>query len=294
MKWRKEEKVSPLPEILVDEPDDPSVSYREIVDRVIESESSIESVRSTSIFEKPRVRISKTPFIILGVSIVTFGLVYWLAGKVVRSDNGETPGTTLAQDVSTTAAVVLGEEDLQALFVDGYRFVDVTMAESTVYLDGVIPAAYLGNGLEAYRQGAQAKVENLSGVTEVVNRIEAGGDPLALYEELNRLAVDGELVFRWSKSEIHEEHESVLDSIAEAILENPGVKVLVIGHSDVSGVETDDQSLEEDRAEAIAKYLVDKGVDPEWVDVISFESYFGVTEPLIWRDRIVRFATEIP
>ena len=62
----------------------------------------------------------------------------------------------------------------------------------------------------------------------------------------------------------------VLDQAADLLKANPGVQVRVEGHTDSIGSEEYNQALSVRRAEAVYRYLVNRGVDPERFTVEGF------------------------
>jgi OmpA-OmpF porin, OOP family len=69
----------------------------------------------------------------------------------------------------------------------------------------------------------------------------------------------------------------MLDQIADAIASNKIRKILVEGHTDDVGRDSSNMRLSQKRADAVRKYLVNKGVNAEVLDAIGF----GETRPLV-------------
>ena len=68
----------------------------------------------------------------------------------------------------------------------------------------------------------------------------------------------------------------VLDKVAEALQESPAVQLEVSGHTDNVGVPAENQTLSQQRAEAVKKYLEGKGVLPRRLIAIGF----GASRPV--------------
>ena len=83
------------------------------------------------------------------------------------------------------------------------------------------------------------------------------------------------LVFDTLQTELTAESQERLQTIMFTLTRNP-LPVVVIGHTDDIGSEADNQSLSEARAESVARFLVDNGVQP---DLITTEGR-GETEPM--------------
>ena len=61
----------------------------------------------------------------------------------------------------------------------------------------------------------------------------------------------------------------ILDAVAKAISERPQVKVRVEGHTDSTGSEPHNRRLSQRRAEAVAKYLEQKGIAADRLDAVG-------------------------
>jgi outer membrane protein OmpA-like peptidoglycan-associated protein len=69
--------------------------------------------------------------------------------------------------------------------------------------------------------------------------------------------------FDFNSSDIRPTSRPVLDEAADILKANPGVDVRVEGHTDSIGSEEYNRALSVRRAEAVYRYLVNRGVDPE-------------------------------
>ncbi|MBE9559642.1 MAG: OmpA family protein, partial [Proteobacteria bacterium] len=68
----------------------------------------------------------------------------------------------------------------------------------------------------------------------------------------------------------------VLDKVLEVLLPHKGLKLEVAGHTDASGSAASNLKLSQARAEAVLRYLTDKGVDSE---LFSAKGY-GEVDPV--------------
>lgn len=82
--------------------------------------------------------------------------------------------------------------------------------------------------------------------------------------------------FDFDSSAIRRESRPVLDQAATLLKQNPDVLVVVKGYTDAIGSEEYNQALSVQRAEAVYRYLVNQGVDPERLTVEGF----GETHPI--------------
>ena len=86
--------------------------------------------------------------------------------------------------------------------------------------------------------------------------------------------------FDFNSSTIGPESRPVLDEAATLLKANPGVQVVVKGYTDSIGSAEYNQALSLRRAEAVYRYLVNQGVDPERLTVEGF----GKTNPVASND----------
>jgi outer membrane protein OmpA-like peptidoglycan-associated protein len=76
--------------------------------------------------------------------------------------------------------------------------------------------------------------------------------------------------FDFNSSTIRPDSRPVLDQAATLLKANSGVQVLVQGYTDSIGSDEYNQALSLRRAEAVYRYLVNQGVDPERLTVEGF------------------------
>lgn len=69
--------------------------------------------------------------------------------------------------------------------------------------------------------------------------------------------------FDFNSSDIRADSAPVLDEAVKQLSSNPDVDVLVVGHTDSVGSEDYNQKLSVLRAEAVYRYLVNRGIAPE-------------------------------
>ncbi len=86
-----------------------------------------------------------------------------------------------------------------------------------------------------------------------------------------------DFLFETSKFTLKADQFSELDHLASYILSHPTLEVHVSGHTDNIGKERDNVVLSAKRAEAVAKYLIEKGVLKK---LISFDG-LGSSKPLM-------------
>ena len=79
-----------------------------------------------------------------------------------------------------------------------------------------------------------------------------------------------------SKSEVLESSYEELNTFAAFMLDNPSISVTIEGHTDVVGDKEKNQILSESRAEKVANYLIEKGINANRIQTIGY----GGSKPL--------------
>lgn len=69
------------------------------------------------------------------------------------------------------------------------------------------------------------------------------------------------LYFEYDKSVMLDGEHQKLNLFTEYLLNNPGIEISIIGHTDANGEVGYNEKLSENRAKKVMKYLVDKGID---------------------------------
>ncbi len=95
-------------------------------------------------------------------------------------------------------------------------------------------------------------------------------------EKITRRIVLRGVNFDFDSSEIRPESQPVLDEAVRQLSENPDIDLTVIGHTDSRGTEEYNQALSVRRAEAVYRYLVNHGINPNRVEVIGM----GESQPV--------------
>ena len=76
--------------------------------------------------------------------------------------------------------------------------------------------------------------------------------------------------FGFDKSFLREDAKPILQAVAAYLKKNPGAKLLIEGHCDERGTSQYNLVLGERRAAAARNYLVQRGVEPSRISVISY------------------------
>ncbi len=86
----------------------------------------------------------------------------------------------------------------------------------------------------------------------------------------DRVTLSADVLFDFDRAEIKPEFTDELDAAADLLLANPDVTVRIDGHTDNVGTLEYNQGLSERRAEAVASYLEEAGVDRDRMTVAGF------------------------
>jgi outer membrane protein OmpA-like peptidoglycan-associated protein len=77
------------------------------------------------------------------------------------------------------------------------------------------------------------------------------------------------IYFDFGKATIKPVSYPVLDQIVRVMSDRPAIDVRVEGHTDSKGTDAYNQRLSQQRAEAVVKYLVAKGIAPARLDAVG-------------------------
>ena len=104
----------------------------------------------------------------------------------------------------------------------------------------------------------------------------AAPDPAQLQQRLRDLLGRSGINFESGSAAITLESQVILDTASQSILSIPGVNVQIGGHTDNVGSPAGNQTLSEQRANAVLDYLVGKGVPAAQLTAVGF----GQTQPI--------------
>lgn len=96
--------------------------------------------------------------------------------------------------------------------------------------------------------------------------------------ELNALFVASPVQFALGSAEILDESVPILDQVAEALGEAPGLALEIQGHTDATGSEDANLTLSLLRADAVLAYLVNAGVDTARLSAAGFGSSIPIAD----------------
>jgi outer membrane protein OmpA-like peptidoglycan-associated protein len=79
----------------------------------------------------------------------------------------------------------------------------------------------------------------------------------------DKLELKEKLYFAWNQAVLQEVSFPVLDEVVQALKDNSSLRVQVEGHASSEGEDDHNQTLSEQRADAVLNYLVAHGIDKE-------------------------------
>ena len=98
-----------------------------------------------------------------------------------------------------------------------------------------------------------------------LNRIESSGD------------CDGYVFFDFNRSVLRNDQTRHLNRVVEHLLNNQHLKVELGGHTDYIDTEAFNEKLSENRALAVASYLVSKGISQDRITTIGFGELYPIS-----------------
>lgn len=86
--------------------------------------------------------------------------------------------------------------------------------------------------------------------------------------------------FAYNKAIVKTESYPILDAVLEVLNKNSDIKLEIQGHTDSQGSDAYNKSLSDQRAAAVRKYLVSRGIDPTRLD----SKGYGEEQPIVEND----------
>lgn len=91
-----------------------------------------------------------------------------------------------------------------------------------------------------------------------------------------RLQAPEAITFATGSAQLQPRFMQVLDQLAQSVRQYPNTLIRIEGHADATGNAQFNQTLSENRAHAVASYLMQHGVDPKRIEAVGF----GSTRPI--------------
>ena len=191
-------------------------------------------------------------------------------------------GPALPPDQLEAAAVT-------ALTGAGIQTVTATIEGRRAMLDGTVPLETLGSGFFAFVERAESVVLSVDGIDQVSNRLTLRGNGAILRSELQGLLEATPVEFALGSAELSFSGQSVLDQAALIIQSQPGLQVLIAGHTDATGSSETNEALARERSGAVLDYLLTRGVPSYRLVAVSYGELFPDLEATAEQNRRIEF-----
>ncbi|MEM8925675.1 MAG: BMP family ABC transporter substrate-binding protein [Actinomycetota bacterium] len=224
-----------------------------------------------------RYRRRRLRYVLAGLGAIVL-LALGAVGYAVFGPGGDdetaSPDATLASSATDVEAIRLL---LQGI---GYDDLDVVERDGTIVVTGAVETAAdraaVATATSSLSNGVGVDVSGLtvSGTDDAAVDEEAvapaapsadangAGDPLQrLQVLLNRTVAANPVIFEQGDTDVASWHAPTLDRVVDILAANPGIAVIVVGHTDDRGASDFNRELSEERAAAVRDYLVAGGLD---------------------------------
>ena len=99
-----------------------------------------------------------------------------------------------------------------------------------------------------------------------------------LQVKLNELLLGKTVAFESSSSRLRSDSQKLLDAIGAALKTEPNARIEISGHTDKNGKEEKNIRLSQRRAEAVKRYLVDKGIKSNRIEAVGHGSSLPIAD----------------
>jgi outer membrane protein OmpA-like peptidoglycan-associated protein len=231
---------------------------------------------------------------LLGGAVPSEALRSLAAAAALEVDGIDKIDNRLAIDPSLPIGPPAPPHELEAVAVAalttaGIQTVTVTVEARQAVLNGTVPLEALGSGFFAFIQVAETAVLSVEGIDRVASRLTLRGDGAALRSELQVLLEATPVEFAIGSSDLTEANRSVLDQAALIIQSQPGLHVIIAGHTDTAGSTETNEVLSRQRAGAVLTYLLTRGVPAYRLAAVSYGELFPGQEATPEQNRRIEF-----
>jgi outer membrane protein OmpA-like peptidoglycan-associated protein len=182
------------------------------------------------------------------ITIVVLALALGCAPYATRHDKTK-KGAGIGAAAGAAGAVVKGEREADEI------------------LAGAAIGAAAGAGVGAYMDRQEERLARIPGTT-----VERVGDNVLL------VRFDSDVLFDVDSAIVKPRQRTVVDEVADVLLEYPKTAVVVQGHTDSTGTEEHNQELSERRADAIKNLLIGQGVDDRRLSAIGYGEGYPIAD----------------
>jgi outer membrane protein OmpA-like peptidoglycan-associated protein len=168
--------------------------------------------------------------------------------------------SNIEQELGATAVEAVSKQDL--------FWAGVEPSGQDIVLTGAAPDY-------AAKKKAGQIAASVWGVSSVDNQIAIIGESGACQARIDDLLTRRRVAFKKGKAELTESSYSLLGILAN-LARNCHARLEIASHSDAEGDSTINLKLTQRRADAVRKYLVQRGVEPEQIDARGY----GESQPI--------------
>jgi len=181
--------------------------------------------------------------------------------QTARSARTQTPVEGKVTSITYTYTGAAGKEPSALAVVRNYEAAIAKVGGTVVYSDPArwVTAKIVKDGREAWAQAEKGNGKIWLRIVEkkpMAQYIVA--DAAAFGNDINatgHVAVYG-IYFDTSRSEVKPDSRPALEEIAKLLAQNPGLKLLVVGHTDMTGSMDANMKLSQSRGESVVQALV--------------------------------------
>lgn len=138
-------------------------------------------------------------------------------------------------------------------------------------LIGAAAGTALGAGIGYYMDSQEKDLKAAVQGTPV--QVQRQGDNIAII-------MPGNIAFATGSAELSSSFYPSLDAVADVLLKSPDTTLTIAGHTDSVGNADTNKQLSQKRADAVASYLVTKGINSQRIQAIGY----GDTRPVAAND----------
>ena len=190
--------------------------------------------------------------------------------------------TSLADDTVAGAARA-------ALDGAGFNDIGVSVEDGVAIVAGTVPPEVLDDGFFGYSDAVEDAVLRVAGVSGLTNRLQLAGDEATLRRQLRELTEASPVVFALGRADLSAATAATLDAAAEIIQAQPGLRVLIAGHTDTTGSAARNEQLSGERAQAVRGYLIERGIAANRLLIVAYGELFPTSPGAQPADRRVEF-----
>jgi outer membrane protein OmpA-like peptidoglycan-associated protein len=177
----------------------------------------------------------------------------------------------------------------EALDTGGFNDIGISVQDGVAIVAGTVPPEVLGGGFFRFSDEVEAAVLQVAGVAGLTNRLQLAGNEATLRRQLRELTDISPVVFALGRADLSASAAATLDAAAEIIQAQPGLRVLIAGHTDTTGSAGLNEALSGERAQSVRSYLIEQGIAANRLLVVAYGELFPTTAGAQPADRRVEF-----